>query len=426
MCDILLVTLLDKTSKTAHFCQDDLLRINLARLIQLYMHYWTFVIMGVTGDLAKRKILPSLARFASNFYNEVQIDLVGVSRSEVSESSIIELLNKHTNSGQHTLRSINLIQADYTDSALLQQLFRLGNDEQKMFVYLALPPQIGISVLGLTQDLFTQSTHLIIEKPFGSDPVQGYHLLEESTKLRYQNTLHFIDHYAFKSALKLTNNDKNNFEELKSKKIKKITITMTEEIGVEGRKGYFVDSGTFKDMFSHFYVALISLFDFLGKDLLCYSLNPLDIKKGQYDTFSFDMGDDYPLIETYFDLDLTLDSASQEKNKTESIEARFVSGKKCSQKLTLMKVEFDDGGVLNWNIAPLGQVEYTFGLEVKQISPSNLSLTDHENMMSDLLKKDYSTFVPTTHIKKSWEFYEKTIQLESFTTPPTIYSDGSL
>lgn len=184
--------------------------------------HWKFLLFGITGNLAKIKILPGLSQFARLNSDKVSVELIGYSRSLPKIEEIELALNSgldnsvHTkitpnkvkiqdnskNSPQkkHNLTKISFIQGSYEDGTVLfEEISKLQKDE-KLVVYLAVPPSTFIKFLQNACPFSQSLLDIIVEKPFGRDPIEAEKLLSIVNSCNLHSQVHFCDHYLFKNA----------------------------------------------------------------------------------------------------------------------------------------------------------------------------------------------------------------------------------
>ena len=214
------------------------------------------VILGASGDLAQRKLIPAL----SMLYDKGEIDdtirIFGSGRSEFSDD---EFRDKYKLEGRfrellHYRAGIDGLKS-YIDSK--------GTFE-RIVVFLALPPKVyGDTAEHLAREGFGENVTLIIEKPFGYD----YHSAKElnSRLARYFNESQIfrIDHYLAKEAVQniLVFRFANSifYPVWNSGYIESIQINAFESIGVENRGAYFDGSGMIRDMVQNHLIQMLCL-----------------------------------------------------------------------------------------------------------------------------------------------------------------------
>jgi len=244
------------------------------------------VIFGASGDLTKRKIIPSLYRLQKNRLLSENFFIIGTSRTEMNtdtfrrdmlsavkdtfskdfdESSWNELVNKiYYSPVDYT------VQATYTQS-LREKLLQLEKKYQtggNRIFYLAIPPTLYENVIlnlgaaGLSQEE-KGYTHVVIEKPFGRD-LDSAKRLNHIVKNSFQEKqVYRIDHYL---ALETVQNilmlrfANSIFEPLWNRGyIDHIQITASETLGIEQRAGYYEEAGVLRDMFQNHMFQLLAL-----------------------------------------------------------------------------------------------------------------------------------------------------------------------
>ena len=245
-----------------------------------------FVLLGATGDLARRKLIPALYhglvnRDGARSANGRSVLVLGVGRSKWDD----EKMRAET---RQALREDGIedegLEA-WCDACVAYQSMGKDGDMGPVFeraaqlekehslagnrvYYLALPPPAfpsTIEEIGRHDEEQRRDgwTRLVIEKPFGHD-------LESAQKLnklvhRYFNErqVYRIDHYLGKETVQnlLVFRFANAiFESLWDRNhIDRVEITVAESIGVEGRAGYYDRSGALRDMIQNHLTQLLTL-----------------------------------------------------------------------------------------------------------------------------------------------------------------------
>jgi glucose-6-phosphate 1-dehydrogenase len=284
-----------------------------------------FVIFGATGDLTRRKLVPSVFRIMHEDGVDTDMALLGVSRTELDDEEFRawgrQSLEEHgldTPDLEEWCNSRTFYHATpegTTDLGELRSRIEeieadLGLPGNRIF-YLALPPRTFPKMIeqlgeaGLADS--AGWTKLVIEKPFGRD-------LESATALNDLVHRHFdesqvyrIDHYLGKATVqnllsfRLAN---PIFESSWNRdRIESVEITVAEALGTEGRAGYYQHAGVLRDMVQNHITQLLSLiameapyiFDAdavrTEKVQLLKSIEPVtadDIVYGQYDEGEID------------------------------------------------------------------------------------------------------------------------------------------
>jgi glucose-6-phosphate 1-dehydrogenase len=245
----------------------------------------SFVIFGVTGDLAHRLVVPALYNLAATNLLPEKLCVVGVARKGMSSDELTTSLMKGLRQfatrpvddtiAKRLLECVTSVEADPSDpasfDAMRDRLDRLeasrATGGNRLF-YLATPPNAFPPIskeLGRTGMLAENSAwrRLVIEKPFGTDLASARALNTELLKLVEEHQIYRIDHYLGKETvqnilvLRFAN---GMFEPIWNRNhIDHIQITVDEKLGV-GHRGSFYDStGALRDMVPNHLFQLLSL-----------------------------------------------------------------------------------------------------------------------------------------------------------------------
>ena len=244
------------------------------------------VIFGASGDLTKRKILPSLCRLQKNRYLSEHFFILGIGRTEMSTdhfrgkmlSAVKNAFSKDfdESSWNELVEKIYYFPIDYTVQetyarSLKEKLLQLEKKHQtggNRIFYLAIPPTLYENVIsnlgatGLSQGE-RGYTHVVIEKPFGRD-LDSARRLNRIVKNSFdEKQVYRIDHFL---ALETVQNilmlrfANSVFEPLWNRGyIDHIQITASETLGIEQRAGYYEEAGVIRDMFQNHMFQLLAL-----------------------------------------------------------------------------------------------------------------------------------------------------------------------
>ncbi|MCP8617303.1 glucose-6-phosphate dehydrogenase [Salirhabdus salicampi] len=244
--------------------------------------YCTLVIFGATGDLAKRKLFPSIY----NLYKKGEIchnfAVVGVARREWSDEFFQEnVLNSIKESKveigddiDEFLEHFRYLAFDVTDKRSYQNLNALLHNleeeyhipSNRMF-YMAMAPKFfGTIASSLKSEGVTNEkgwNRLIIEKPFGHDLPSAEQLNDEIREAFREDEIYRIDHYLGKEMvqnIEVIRFANAIFEPLwNNRYISNIQITSSESLGVEDRGGYYDHAGALRDMVQNHMLQMVSL-----------------------------------------------------------------------------------------------------------------------------------------------------------------------
>jgi glucose-6-phosphate 1-dehydrogenase len=161
----------------------------------------TYILLfGITGDLSKRMLLPSLEFLLQN--NKIDIEyMYGVSRRELN---ISEILNESLGSNSNTSTIKNKLSGvklgdDIEDYRKFKSLINLQNNDQ-LLIYLSVPPTSAMSYVKLLGEsgLNTNNIKLMLEKPFGTDLQSAKTFLNVINQFYNEEQVYKIDHYLAK------------------------------------------------------------------------------------------------------------------------------------------------------------------------------------------------------------------------------------
>ena len=245
----------------------------------------SFVIFGVTGDLAHRLVVPALYNLAANDLLPDKFCVVGIARKGMSSDelrdSLMEGLHKYATRkvddaiAQRLLGCVTCIEADPKDPAsfdtMAKQLDELEAAQKtggNRLFYLATPPNAFLPIskeLGRAGMLAENGVwrRLVIEKPFGTDLASAKALNSELLKLVDEHQIYRIDHYLGKETvqnilvLRFAN---GMFEPIWNRNhIDHIQITVDEKLGVGHRGSFYDATGALRDMVPNHLFQLLSL-----------------------------------------------------------------------------------------------------------------------------------------------------------------------
>jgi len=242
-----------------------------------------FVILGGTGDLTRRKLLPAMRRLASLGVLGDRRALLAVARDTDLDDDGFRVWAKQalvdagmSDDDVHKLDTARLYYQpmptgdpeDY--EALAKRITKLEQESElpgNRAFYLALPPRIFLSALeGLAGAGLNQSagwTRLVVEKPFGRDLESARRLNRDIHRHYNEDQVYRIDHYLGKETVQnlLVFRFANPiFESLWNRdRIESIQITVAEDIGIGTRAGYYDQSGALRDMVQNHVAQLLAL-----------------------------------------------------------------------------------------------------------------------------------------------------------------------
>jgi glucose-6-phosphate 1-dehydrogenase len=245
------------------------------------------VIFGATGDLSTRKLLPALFTLASQRLLPPGFAVVGAAKDEISEDEFRARVEKAIRSharvkevGDDVVRSMvgaSFYQRlDFGDTEgfktlrrRLEELDEVRHTGGNRVFYCATPPptfpvivkQLGQAGMALQHDQGWE--RIVIEKPFGTNLETARELNRQVSRIFREDGVYRIDHYLGKETVQnvLAFRFANSiFEPIwNNQYVDSVQITVAEELGVEGRGGYYDRSGALRDIIQNHAMQLLSL-----------------------------------------------------------------------------------------------------------------------------------------------------------------------
>lgn len=431
------------------------------------------ILFGGSGDLAHRKLYPALFNlYQKNLIHE-NFAVIGTARRpwsdeffreqvcaavrETNKNVDIDAVNNFSMHFYYQSHDVTNVEHYITLKKLAQKLDQKYNAQGNRIFYMAMAPRFFGTIATHINDqqlLGDGFNRLVIEKPFGHSLPSAEKLNKEVRASFAEDSIYRIDHYLGKEMvqnilpMRLTNPLIEKIWNTES--IKNIQVTLSENLGVEARGGYYDTSGALRDMVQNHIFQIITLLAMpKPKDLSSAAIHTAkqqlldslqmptsqDVKehfvRGQYDrtddTFAYKNEPKVNLeskTETYVAGEVKFD-----QGPIAGVPIYFRTGKKMKEKISRIDIVLRNQNnlygqtpenVITIIIDPKDEI--TFAINGKKISEKGIrqefidytfskyemSLVPdgYERLLHDVFIADGTNFTHWSELKKYWEFID--------------------
>lgn len=407
------------------------------------------VIFGISGNLAKRRLLPAIQKIAAAGMLPEKFRVLGISRQALQAEEIVGRLN-HQRDYALLAKYLEIFPMDTSKETeygrLDQRLLEIEKDfaapTQRLF-YLAIPPQVSnqvIELLGQSGLAQKSQTKLLLEKPFGVDLLSAQELINTTNRYFREEQLYRIDHYLAKEMAQnilVFRSGNSLFKQSWNKDfIEKIEIIVSEKIGIEGRADFYEQTGALRDVLQSHLLQLAALIlmrlptpqswhSYSDEKLAALqqlqspAANKIkaQAKRGQYIGYRQEVNNPRSQVETFIHLTLF----SQDPN-WQGVPVVLCSGKALATQETVIKIHFkkkraEEGNQLAFRIRPKEEITlqlwtkkpgYERKLEQSQLrftyQQEPDSLPDaYEQVLVDAINSDQRLFASSAEVLASWQ-----------------------
>ena len=444
------------------------------------MHECTFVILGATGDLAKRKLIPAIYKLVRD--SKVKnFAIVGVGLEDVSAAQMIapakQFIKKLDEKvweqlcGRATYFPFDFYQPDHFIK-LRGELEKVeqqhGLSGNRMF-YLATMPEHFATItqqLAAAQIVHKGATtkpwsRIVYEKPFGHDLPSARAINQSIASVFTEQQVYRIDHYLGKelvgniALIRFTN---RVLEPLwNNENIESVQIILSEKIGIENRGVFYEKAGALRDMIQSHMLQMVALVameapkELSGKNIrdakaaVLAKVKPQSVVLGQYEGYKDEEGVELSSnTETFAAVKLSV-----ENSRWKGVPFYLKTGKFLPEKTTVIHIKFkpvkcllssacpSDTNYLTIEVFP----EAGFYLELnakvpgasQEVVPVKMEFCHsclfgpntpeaYETLLNDVMRGDQSVFVRSDEIEDSWKIIDEIKSWESKVYP---YKPGS-
>lgn len=423
------------------------------------------VIFGITGDLSRRYLLPSLYHLIKDGLLHEKTEILGVTRGTMTAHQLLEEVSLGDDEDsavpdpealQKMRACTTMFQMDLTstnDYASLHEKLDAMETETGMCMnrlyYLSIPPQVYMPVIHLLgeQNLNTSCQHgkamtrLLVEKPFGFDLQSADDLIQEISEVFGEEQIFRIDHYLAKETVQniLTFRFQNPiFESLWSQQyINNINISAYEKIGIEGRAAFYEPLGALRDFIQSHLLQILAIVTMDQPELLdsehihaakqaaLQSIEPVPAdkvteraKRGQYEGYREEVHNPESVTETYAAITVYMNNP-----RWEGVPIHLSTGKALSERKTEILIGFhgtsgQSNNQLRFRIQPNEGIEldlitkkpgFTDEMQTTAMDFSySHDFANHghpdayERVLVDAVRGDHTLFATSEEVLASW------------------------
>lgn len=447
------------------------------------------IVFGISGNLARRKLVPALYHLADNDLLPDPFRVVGVCRGQLDSDELVQEVKQTVEedgspANSHTLlklqNAISIINLDITQSedyAYLKNQLDAIEDElgvclNRLF-YLAIPSTLFGSVikqLGHHRlNAGCQHNHavsqLLIEKPFGYDLESAQDLRDKLQAVFEEEQIYRIDHYLTKETvqniLKFRSENPLFKHTWSQAHISHIMITAAESIGIEWRANFYEQTGALRDLLQSHLLQLLALITMDlpesgdpeaihdAKAKLLENVHPPSADqmteqavRGQYDSYRDEVDNPKSYTETYAAVRLHIENprwdqvpvlirtgkALARKTTEATLLYRDPEYPDCTNALTI-RFQPNEGIILDLRIKKPGfedEIEHV-QMDFCYSSQSDSKHPDaYERILFDALRQDKTLFADNREVMAGWRIVEPILDAwETERCPLHIYDSGS-
>lgn len=394
--------------------------------------------------MAQRKLIPALQHLCQQGYLQ-HTRIVGISRRAITLDEVFGTIPDQRTAAElrqrttlHTMDVAN--PADY--QALKHHLDALTAHTAPaphVLFYLSVPPQAAVPIVEMLGHAGLNDparVKVLLEKPFGIDLSSARESIDMIGRYFAEDQLYRIDHYLAKEmAQNIIAFRGHNalFRHVWHRDfIERIDIVASETIGIEGRAGFYEQTGALRDFVQNHLMQLAALIlmdildetDIPGQRLRALeAVQPIDLRtvvRGQYDGYQQEVSNPGSVVETF--AAITLHSTAE---RWQGVPVRLITGKCLNEQTTEVRIYFKKSRVNETNqlilhIQPKQGIEIDLwvkrpgyekayekvDLHFHYPATAGEPVEAYERVLVDALQSDKNLFTTAGEVLRSWELLE--------------------
>ena len=228
------------------------------------------LIFGASGDLAARYLFPALAELWDAGHLPDDLRILGVAREEWDDATFRRHVSARMAASREGraalpdafLHMLRYEPADITNHAQVQLI--LKKSERPLLAYLAIPPALFMpAVDALIAAGADAVSHVVVEKPFGSDLSSARALNARLHRAFPERAVfrmdHFLGHQTVQNIVGLRFANRLFEPVWNSQHIDRVEIVWDQTITAAGRSGFYDHTGALRDMLQNHLLQLLAL-----------------------------------------------------------------------------------------------------------------------------------------------------------------------